>query len=432
MKHDGLFQALILRRLPALRCHSETRRRRGLGIHNHGRRVSIPGFLATLGTRNDSRARCALAAFVVAILLPAAASAQTYPDGRSRWSSPTPPAAATTCSARLVAERMSKALGGTIIVENRGGAGGTIATRQVAKSAPDGYTMLIATSSLAINPALYPNVGYDPIKDFAPIGLLASGANVVLVHPSVPANSIQELIALAKKDPGKLNFASTGSGSSVHLAAELFAAMAGIKINHVPYRGSGPALNDLLGGHVTMMFATLPSAIGIVKGGKVRALAVSSAKRSAVFPELPTIAEAGLTGYVAESALRAGGAGGHAAADHRQAQRGAALRARRSDVARTARARRRGAVAVDAGGIRRRHRGGGNQMVGDRQNVRARRWIDEAARSPRLRLSSPAQAGDPVTANQRGVTVVHRTMIGVYWMPAFAGMTPDGDRRSRG
>ena len=137
-------------------------------------------------------------------------------------------------------------------------------------------------------------------KDFAPIGLLASGANVVLVHPSVPANSIPELIALAKKDPGKLNFASTGSGSSVHLAAELFAAMAGIKINHVPYRGSGPALNDLLGGHVTMMFATLPSAIGIVQGGKVRALAVTGAKRSEVFPELPTIAEAGLAGYAAE------------------------------------------------------------------------------------------------------------------------------------
>ena len=129
---------------------------------------------------------------------------------------------------------------------------------------------------------------------------MASGANVVLVHPSVPANSIQELIALAKKDPGKLNFASTGSGSSVHLAAELFASMAGVKINHVPYRGSGPALNDLLGGHVTMMFATVPSAVGIVKGGKVRALAVSSAKRSVAFPELPTIAEAGLTGYVAE------------------------------------------------------------------------------------------------------------------------------------
>ena len=221
------------------------------------------------------------------------ASAQTYPERPITLVVPYPAGGGNDVLGRLVAERMGKALGGTIIVENRGGAGGTIGTRQVAKSAPDGYTMLIATSSLAINPSLYPNVGYDPIKDFAPIGLLASGANVVLVHPSVPAKTIQELIALAKKDPGKLNFASTGTGSSVHLAAELFAAMAGVKINHVPYRGSGPALNDLLGGHVTMMFATLPSAIGIVKGGKVRALAVSSAKRSAVFPELPTIAEAG-------------------------------------------------------------------------------------------------------------------------------------------
>ena len=228
------------------------------------------------------------------------ASAQTYPERPITLVVPYPAGGGNDVLGRLVAERMGKALGGTIIVENRGGAGGTIGTRQVAKSAPDGYTMLIATSSLAINPSLYPNVGYDPIKDFAPIGLLASGANIVLVHPSVPANSIQELIALAKKGPGKLNFASTGSGSSVHLAAELFAAMAGVKINHVPYRGSGPALNDLLGGHVTMMFATLPSAIGIVKGGKVRALAVSSAKRSAVFPELPTIAETGLTGYAAE------------------------------------------------------------------------------------------------------------------------------------
>ncbi len=228
------------------------------------------------------------------------ASAQTYPDRPITLVVPYPAGGGNDVLGRLVAERMSKALGGTIIVENRGGAGGTIATRQVAKSAPDGYTLLIATSSLAINPALYPNVGYDPIKDFAPIGLLASGANVVLVHPSVPANSIAELIALAKKEPGKLNFASTGSGSSVHLAAELFAAMAGIKINHVPYRGSGPALNDLLGGHVTMMFATVPSAAGIAKGDKVRALAVSSAKRSVAFPDLPTIAEAGLTGYVAE------------------------------------------------------------------------------------------------------------------------------------
>ena len=139
------------------------------------------------------------------------AFAQTYPDRPITLVVPYPAGGGNDVLGRLVAERMSKALGGTIIVENRGGAGGTIGTRQVAKSAPDGYTILIATSSLAINPALYPNVGYDPIKDFAPIGLLASGANVVLVHPSVPATSIAELIALAKKDPGKLNFASTGS-----------------------------------------------------------------------------------------------------------------------------------------------------------------------------------------------------------------------------
>jgi tripartite-type tricarboxylate transporter receptor subunit TctC len=241
-----------------------------------------------------------LAMGVVLVLGAAASLAQDYPARPITLVVPYPAGGGNDVLGRLVAERMAKALKGAIVVENRGGAGGTIGTRQVAKAAPDGYTMLIATSSLAINPSLYPNVGYDPGKDFAPIGLLASGANVVLVHPSVPAKSIAELIALAKKEPGKLNFASTGSGSSVHLAAELFAAMAGIRINHVPYRGSGPALNDLLGGHVTMMFATLPSAIGIVKGGKVRALAVTGAKRSAVFPELPTIAEAGLAGYQAE------------------------------------------------------------------------------------------------------------------------------------
>jgi tripartite-type tricarboxylate transporter receptor subunit TctC len=202
--------------------------------------------------------------------------------------------------ARIVAERMSANLSQPIVVENRGGAGGTIATRQVAKAAPDGQTLLIATSSLAINPSLYPNVGYDPEKDFAPIGLIASSSNVVLVHPSVPARSIAELIALAKQQDGKLTFASTGTGSSVHLAAELFAGMAGVRLTHVPYKGSGPALNDLLGGHVTMMFATMASAAGLVRdASKVRALAVTGAARSALFPDLATVAEAGLPGYEA-------------------------------------------------------------------------------------------------------------------------------------
>ena len=278
--------------------------------------------------------------------------------------------------ARLVAEKMSKALGGSIVVENRGGAGGTIATRQVAKSPPDGYTLLIATSSLAINPSLYPNVGYDPRKDFAPIGLIASSANVVLVNPSVPARSIAELIELAKKTPGKLDFASTGSGSSVHLAAELFASMAGIKLNHVPYRGTAPALTDLLGGHVGLMFATMPSALGLVRDGKVRALAVTGPKRSANFPDLPTVAEAGLPGY--EAVLHYGlvAAAGHAAADRRQAQRGVARGARRRHAACALRDRRRRAVAEHAGGIRHRHRPRGDQVVEDRARVRREGGVD--------------------------------------------------------
>jgi tripartite-type tricarboxylate transporter receptor subunit TctC len=202
--------------------------------------------------------------------------------------------------ARIVAEKMATSLGQSIVIENRGGAGGTIATRQVARTEPDGYTLLIATSSLAINPSLYPNAGYDPRKDFAGVGLIASSGNILLVHPSVPARSVGELIALAKQQPGKLTFGSTGTGSSVHLAAELFAGMAGIKISHVPYKGSAPALNDLVGGHVTMIFSTAASAAGLVRdGSKVRALAVTGGKRSAQFPELPTVAEAALPGYEA-------------------------------------------------------------------------------------------------------------------------------------
>jgi tripartite-type tricarboxylate transporter receptor subunit TctC len=202
--------------------------------------------------------------------------------------------------ARIVAEKMATSLGQSIVIENRGGAGGTIATRQVARAEPDGYTLLIATSSLAINPSLYPNAGYDPRKDFAGVGLIASSGNILLVHPSVPARSVGDLIALAKQQPGKLTFGSTGTGSSVHLAAELFAGMAGIKISHVPYKGSAPALNDLVGGHVTMIFSTAASAAGLVRdGSKVRALAVTGGKRSAQFPELPTVAEAALPGYEA-------------------------------------------------------------------------------------------------------------------------------------
>jgi tripartite-type tricarboxylate transporter receptor subunit TctC len=229
-----------------------------------------------------------------------AASAADYPTRPITLVVPYAAGGGNDVIARIVAEKMSANLGQSIVIENRGGAGGTIATRQVAKSEPDGYTLLIATSSLAINPSLYPNVGYDPRQDFAPVGLIASSSNVVLVNPTVPARSTAALIALAKQKPGELTFASTGTGSSVHLAAELFAGMAGIKINHVPYKGSAPALNDLVGSHVTMMFSTMASAAGLVKdGGKVRALAVTGARRSALFPDLPTVAEGGLPGYEA-------------------------------------------------------------------------------------------------------------------------------------
>ena len=207
--------------------------------------------------------------------------------------------------ARVAAEKMSPVLGQQIVIENRGGAGGSIATRAVGKAAPDGYTLVLGgTGTLAINPTLYANVGYDPRKDFAPVGLIATSALVVLVNTSVPATTIGELIALARRDPGKLNYASAGVGSGIHLGAELFATMAGVKLTHIPYKGSAPALTDLVGGHVAIYFSSLPPAIALIREGKVRALAVTGPQRSALLPDLPTVAEAALPGY--ESVLHYG------------------------------------------------------------------------------------------------------------------------------
>jgi tripartite-type tricarboxylate transporter receptor subunit TctC len=202
--------------------------------------------------------------------------------------------------ARVVADKMGVSLGQQIVIENRGGAGGSIATRQVARAAPDGYTLgLGGTGTLAIDPTLYPNVGYDPRKDFAPIGLIATSALVVLVNMQVPATTLKDFIALAKKEPGKIDFASAGSGSGIHLGTELLAHMAGIKMTHIPYKGSAPALTDLIGGHVALYFSSLPPAIGLVREGKVRALAVTGPTRSKVFPDIPTVAEAALPGFEA-------------------------------------------------------------------------------------------------------------------------------------
>jgi tripartite-type tricarboxylate transporter receptor subunit TctC len=228
------------------------------------------------------------------------AAAQDYPSRPITLVVPYAAGGGNDVMARIVAEKMSKSLGQQIVIENKGGAGGSIATRQVAKSAPDGYTLgLGGTGTLAINPTLYPNVGYDPRKDFSPVGLIATSALVVLVHPSIEAKSIAELIALAKREPGKLNYASAGSGSGIHLGTELLAHMAGVKFTHIPYKGSSPALTDLLGGHVAIYLSSLPPAISLVREGKVRALAVTGPKRSPIFPDLPTVAETALPGYEA-------------------------------------------------------------------------------------------------------------------------------------
>jgi len=207
--------------------------------------------------------------------------------------------------ARIAAEKISKTLGQQVVIENRPGAGGSTATRQVARSAPDGYTLVIGgTGTLAVNPTLYQNVGYDSRKDFAPVGLIGASALVVVTTPSLPVRNIRDLIALAKKDPGKINYASAGVGSGIHLGTVLFEMMADVKLTHVPYRGSSPALTDLIGGHVSVYFSSLPPVGALVSEGKVRALAVTDSKRSDIFPDLPTVAEAGVPGY--ETVLRYG------------------------------------------------------------------------------------------------------------------------------
>jgi tripartite-type tricarboxylate transporter receptor subunit TctC len=223
-----------------------------------------------------------------------------YPDHPITLIVPYAPGGGNDVLARAVAEPVGKSLGQPLVIENHGGAGGSVGTRQVAKAAPDGYTLgLGGTGTLAIDPTLYPNAGYDPRKDFAPIGLIATSPLIILVNQSVPAHNVQELIALAKAQPGKLNYASAGVGSGIHLGTVLFAEAAGIEITHVPYKGTGPALTDLLGGHVQIYFSSLPPAIGLVKEGKLRALGVTGLKRSATFPDVPTVAEQGLPGFEA-------------------------------------------------------------------------------------------------------------------------------------
>ena len=227
------------------------------------------------------------------------AGAQDYPNRPITLVVPFPPGGGTDALARTAAERMSKSLGQQVVVDNRGGAGGTVATRAVAKAAPDGYTILLAyTGTFAVNPTLYPNAGYDPRKDFAPIGSIATLSSVLVVHPSLAVHSVPELIAYAKAHPGKIDYAFV-PGTVGHITTELFANTAGIDITRIPYKGNGPALADLVGGHVSMMFLSILPIIGHVRGGTLRALAVTSGARSHVLPDVPAIGEAGLPGFSA-------------------------------------------------------------------------------------------------------------------------------------
>src|ERR1700758_5107828 len=223
-----------------------------------------------------------------------------YPDRPIRLIVPFAPGGGVDIMARLISDFMSKDLGKPIIVENKPGAGTIVGTAAAASSAPDGYTLLMSSVPLAINPSINANLPYDTFKAFTPVALVARSFDIVVVNPKLPFTSIQDVIAFAKANPGKLNFGSPGIGSSPHLAAELFKSLAHVDITHVPYKGSAPALTDLLGGQIQIIFSTVPSAAAYVRSGQLRALAVTSAQRSAAYPDLPTVAEAGVTGYVVE------------------------------------------------------------------------------------------------------------------------------------
>ncbi len=211
---------------------------------------------------------------------------------------PFPPAGAVDIASRAIAAELSKLLGQTVTVENRPGAGGNIGGAEAARSAPDGTTLFMTTSGInAINPALYAKMPFDPIKDLEPVGALVSLSNVLVVHPSVKAQSVSDVIALARAEPGKMSYASSGSGTSVHMSAEMFKYLSKVDIVHIPYKGSAPAVTDLLGGQVMMMFDNIPSALQHIKAGKLRALAVTGSKRDPLLPDVPTVAESGVPGY---------------------------------------------------------------------------------------------------------------------------------------
>ena len=235
---------------------------------------------------------------VVVFALSTSAFAQTWPAKPIKWIVPFAPGGTTDILARTIGEKLTVALGQPVIIENKPGAGGGLGADFTAKAAPDGYTIMGGTiSTHAINASLYKSLPYDPVKDFVPITLIARVPNMLVVNPEIPAKNVAELIALLKANPGKYSFASSGNGTSQHLSGELFKSMAGVDMQHIPYKGSPPALQDVVGGQVAMTFDNITTAWPLAKGGKLRALAVTTAKRSAVAPEVPTLSESGLAGY---------------------------------------------------------------------------------------------------------------------------------------
>ena len=244
-------------------------------------------------------ARCAVVLLVAVLLTSADASlAQSYPDKPIRIVVTFPAGGPTDAVARPISQSLSTTWGQPVIIDNRGGAGGIVGTEIVAHSAPDGYNLLIGTAGgMSINPSLHAKLSYDPFKDFAPISMLVINPQILVMHPALAASNVRELVALAKSKPGQLNFASSGTGTATHLGLELFKAATGINVVHVPYKGGAPALTDLIAGQVQLLFISIPSVMPQVKAGRLKALAVSSARRSLSAPDVPTVAESGYPGF---------------------------------------------------------------------------------------------------------------------------------------
>jgi len=240
------------------------------------------------------------ACFAALPAVPWNAQAQAYPSRPIRLIVPFPPGGSNDVVGRLVANQLSEKLGTKVYVDNRGGAGGVIGTEAVAQAAPDGYTLLVVSIPHAVNPALY-NLKYDPIKSFTPVSIMATGPNVLVVNPNLPVKNVQELLALAKEKPGTVDYASAGVGSFQHLGGELFKLVAGVNLQHVPYKGGGPAMQDVVAGHVKVMFSSLVQTTPFIQSGQLRALGVGGTKRNPVLPDVPTIQEAGVPGYVADN-----------------------------------------------------------------------------------------------------------------------------------